>query len=99
MLRMSGANKKQEAARKARLEREAAERAAAERSKRLKLLGGAGVAIVVIVSERCRSSAFSASMFRHARSKLWHFAEQDMQWTRDQITQPHGSPAAPIGAT
>lgn len=50
MLRMSGANKKQEAARKARLEREAAERAAAERSKRLKLLGGAGVAIVAIVA-------------------------------------------------
>ncbi len=47
---MSGANKKQEAARKARLEREAAERAAAERSKRLKLLGGAGVAIVVVVA-------------------------------------------------
>lgn len=50
MLRMSGAKKKQEAARKARLEREAAERAAAERSKRVKLLGGAGAAIVVIVA-------------------------------------------------
>lgn len=50
MLRMSGANKKQEAARKARLEREAAERAAAERSKRLKLLGGAAVAIVAVVA-------------------------------------------------
>lgn len=50
MLRMSGANKKQEAARKARLEREAAERAAAERAKRLKLLGGAGVAIVAIIA-------------------------------------------------
>ncbi len=50
MLRMSGAKKKQEAARKARLEREAAERAARERSKRLKLLGGAGVAIVAVVA-------------------------------------------------
>ncbi len=50
MLRMSGAKKKQEAARKARLEREAAERAAAERSKRLKLLGGAAVVIALIVA-------------------------------------------------
>lgn len=50
MLRMSGAKKKQEAARQARLEREAAERAARERAKRLKLLGGAGAAIVVIVA-------------------------------------------------
>lgn len=50
MLRMSGAKKKQEAARQARLEREAAERAARERSKRLKLLGGAGVAIVAVVA-------------------------------------------------
>lgn len=50
MLRMSGAKKKQEAARQARLEREAAERTARERSKRLKLLGGAGVAIVAVVA-------------------------------------------------
>lgn len=49
MLRMSGANKKQAAAQKARLEREAAERASAERTKRLKLLGGA-VAVVVVIA-------------------------------------------------
>lgn len=48
MLRMSGANKKQAAAQKARLEREAAEKASAERAKRLKLLGGALLAVVVI---------------------------------------------------
>lgn len=45
----SGSKSKQEAARKARLEREAAERAAAERKKRLGILGAALVAIVVVV--------------------------------------------------
>jgi protein-disulfide isomerase len=45
---MSGANKKQAAAAKARLEREAAEKASAERAKRLKLLGGA-LALVLLV--------------------------------------------------
>lgn len=49
MLGMSGANKKQAAAQKARLEREAAERASADRAKRLKLLGGA-VAVVVVIA-------------------------------------------------
>ncbi len=48
MLRMSGANKKQAAAAKARLEREAAEKQAAERTRRLQLLGGAVGVIVVI---------------------------------------------------
>lgn len=49
MTRMSGANKKQAAAQKARLEREAAEKASAERAKRLKLLGGAVVSVLVII--------------------------------------------------
>ncbi|MEV4423747.1 thioredoxin domain-containing protein, partial [Patulibacter sp. NPDC049589] len=48
---MSGANKKQAAAQKARLEREAAERAAADRTKRLQLLGGAvGVVVVIAIA-------------------------------------------------
>lgn len=46
---MSGANKKKEAAQKARLEREAAERAARERSQRMKMLGGVGALVVVII--------------------------------------------------
>jgi len=46
----SGSKSKQEAARQARLEREAAERAAAERKKRLAILGGALVVIVAIVA-------------------------------------------------
>ncbi|WP_320668931.1 DsbA family protein [Patulibacter defluvii] len=45
----SGSKSKQDAARKARLEREAAERAAADRKKRLGILGAAVLAIVVVV--------------------------------------------------
>jgi protein-disulfide isomerase len=57
MLGMSAANKKKDA-QQARLEREAAERAAAERGKRLKLLGGAAAVIVVILVVVFASGAF-----------------------------------------
>lgn len=59
--RMSGANKKQAAATKARLEREAAEKAAAERGKRLKLLGGAAGIVVVIIAIVLAAGAFKGS--------------------------------------
>lgn len=58
MLGMSGANKKQAAAQKARLEREAAEKASAERAKRLKLLGGAAGVVVVIIAIVLAAGAF-----------------------------------------
>jgi len=57
MLGMSAANKKKDA-QQARLEREAAERAAAERGKRFKLLGGAAAVIVVILVVVFASGAF-----------------------------------------
>ncbi|MDO9406914.1 thioredoxin domain-containing protein [Patulibacter sp.] len=58
---MSGANKKQAAATKARLEREAAEKAAAERGKRVKLLGGAAGIVVVIIAIVLAAGAFKGN--------------------------------------
>jgi protein-disulfide isomerase len=66
--RMSGANKKQAAA-QARLEREAAERRAAERNKRLKLLGGAVGLVVIIVAIVLAAGAFKSDPTEEASEK------------------------------
>lgn len=62
----SGSKSKQEAARQARLEREAAERAAAERKKRLGILGGALVVVVVIVGIVLAAGVFKSDPAENA---------------------------------
>jgi protein-disulfide isomerase len=69
MLGMSATNKKKDA-QQARLEREAAERAAAERSKRIKLLGGAAAVVVVILAIVFASGAFKDNTNNASESKV-----------------------------
>lgn len=102
MLGMSGANKKKDAAQQARLEREAAERAAAERSKRLKLLGGAAGVIVVIIAIVLATGAFKDNAGDASATKVNGVELRGIKETKDLVAGlPQdgtllGDPNAPV---
>jgi protein-disulfide isomerase len=70
MLGMSGASKKKDAAQQARLEREAAERAAAEELQAFAALGGAAGVIVVIIAIVLATGAFKDNTGGASTQKL-----------------------------
>lgn len=95
---MSGANKKQ-AAQQARLEREAAERRAAERGKRLRLLGAAAGVVVLIVAIVLAAGAFKSDPTENASSSngiLGVKETRDLTAGLQQKGTLLGNPDAPV---